>query len=151
MRNWKKLQLVSSFFNEDINATQKLKAYTAPPIKALSNHIQFFLSSNFFYKLFIFFLRETINTSDCNIWDLILISAITIIIIIIIIIITIVIIMLIKITVTVILEKSSGGGSKQGIEAAWSTPIHDVKWWISHFRGMHMPHRNLTASEEELF
>ena len=38
--------------------------------------------------------------------------------------------------------------SKQGIQAAWSTPIHYVKWWISHFRGVYS---TLTACEVELF
>ena len=38
--------------------------------------------------------------------------------------------------------------SKQGIQAAWSTPIHHVKWWISRFRG---EYRDLAASEGELF
>ena len=38
--------------------------------------------------------------------------------------------------------------SKQRIQAAWSTPIHHVKWWISRFRGVY---RVLTASEGELF
>ena len=49
---------------------------------------------------------------------------IIIIIVINIVIIIIIIVMLINITVTVVLEKSS---SKQGIQAAWSTPIHHVK------------------------
>ena len=38
--------------------------------------------------------------------------------------------------------------SKQGIQATWSTLIHHVKWWISHFRGIY---RALTASEAGLF
>ena len=33
--------------------------------------------------------------------------------------------------------------SKQGIQAAWSNPIHHIKWWISRFRGVY---RSLTAS-----
>ena len=37
---------------------------------------------------------------------------------------------------------------KQRIKVAWSTPIHDVKWWISHFRTVH---RTQGASEVELF
>ena len=44
-----------------------------------------------------------------------------------IIIVIIIIVILINITGRVILEKSSGGEFKQGIQAAWSTPIHDVK------------------------
>ena len=38
--------------------------------------------------------------------------------------------------------------SKQGIQVAWSTPIHHVKWWISRFRGIY---RALAASEVGLF
>ena len=38
--------------------------------------------------------------------------------------------------------------SKQGILAAWSTPIHHVKWWISCFRGIY---RTLVVSEVGLF
>ena len=38
--------------------------------------------------------------------------------------------------------------SKQGIQAAWSTPIHHVKRWISRFRGVY---RALAASDGELF
>ena len=38
--------------------------------------------------------------------------------------------------------------SKQGIQAAWSTPIHHVKWWISRFRGAC---RAYAASKVELF
>ena len=65
-------------------------------------------------------------------------------------IIIITIVILINITSRVILEKSRGGGesSKQGIQVAWSTPIHHVKWWISRFRGIY---RVLAASEGELF
>ena len=37
---------------------------------------------------------------------------------------------------------------KQGIQAAWSAPIHHVKLWISRFRGVY---RDLTASGRELF
>ena len=43
------------------------------------------------------------------------------------IVIVIIIVILINITDRVILEKSSGGEFKEGIQAAWSTPIHDVK------------------------
>ena len=39
----------------------------------------------------------------------------------------IIIVILINITGRVILEKSSGGEFKEGIQAAWSTSIHDVK------------------------
>ena len=38
--------------------------------------------------------------------------------------------------------------SKQGIQAAWSTPIHHLKWWISRFRGAYRTH---AASKVELF
>ena len=68
LQNWeteKKLQIIFTFYYEDTNATQKLKTYKSSPLKALSNHIQFFLSNYFF----ILFLRETINTSDFNIYD----------------------------------------------------------------------------------
>ena len=41
-----------------------------------------------------------------------------------------------------------GESSKKGIQAAWSTPIHHVKWWISHFRGIY---RALPACEAGLF
>ena len=57
-------------------------------------------------------------------------------------------IMLINITVIGVLEKSSWESSKRGIQAAWSTPNHLVKWWISCFRGVY---RTLIASEMELF
>ena len=56
-----------------------------------------------------------------------------------------------NITIIGVLEKSSGGGegvSKQGIQAAWSTPIHHVKWWRSRFRGVC---RAYAASEVDLF
>ena len=46
------------------------------------------------------------------------------------------------------LRNQVGESSKQGIQAAWSTPIHHVKWWISHFRGIY---RALAASEVGLF
>ena len=36
-------------------------------------------------------------------------------------------IMFINITVMSVLEKSSGESSKQGIQAAWSTPVYHVK------------------------
>ena len=39
LRNWKNFQFVSSFFNEDITATQKLKTYKSSPLKALVNHM----------------------------------------------------------------------------------------------------------------
>ena len=42
------------------------------------------------------------------------------------------------------LRNQVGEGSKQGIKAAWSTPIHHVKWWISFFWGIY---RALAASE----
>ena len=38
--------------------------------------------------------------------------------------------------------------SKQGIQAASSTPIHHVKWWIGHFSGIY---RALAASEAGFF
>ena len=41
------------------------------------------------------------------------------------------------------LRNQVGESSKQVIQAAWSTPIHHVKWWISRFRGVY---RDLTAS-----
>ena len=46
------------------------------------------------------------------------------------------------------LRNQVGESSKKGIQAAWSTPIHHVKWWISHFRGIY---RALAASEAGLF
>ena len=59
------------------------------------------------------------------------------------------IVILININVTIILEKSSvGESSKQGIQVAWSTPIHHIKWWIIRFRGIH---RALVASDGGLF
>ena len=61
----------------------------------------------------------------------------------------IIIVILININVTIILEKSSvGESSKQGIQVAWSTPIHHIKWWIIRFRGIH---RALVASDGGLF
>ena len=47
-----------------------------------------------------------------------------------------------------ILRNKVGESSKKGIQAAWSTPIHHVKWWISHFRGIY---RALPACEAGLF
>ena len=41
-----------------------------------------------------------------------------------------------------------GESSKQGIQVAWSTPIHHITRWRSPFRGVY---RTLTASEGELF
>ena len=58
------------------------------------------------------------------------------------------IVILINITGTVILEKKVRESSKQGIQAAWSTPIHHLKWRISRFRGIY---RTLAASEAGLF
>ena len=48
----------------------------------------------------------------------------------------------------VFLRNQLGESSKQGIEVAWCTPIHHVKWWISRFRGVC---RTYAASEVELF
>ena len=50
--------------------------------------------------------------------------------------------------VELFLRNQVGESSKQGIQAAWSTPIHHVKWWISRFRGIY---RALTAPEAGLF
>ena len=50
--------------------------------------------------------------------------------------------------VELFLRNQVGESSKQGIQAAWSTPIHHVKWWISRFRGIY---RALAASEVGLF
>ena len=50
--------------------------------------------------------------------------------------------------VQLFLRNQVGESSKQGIQAAWSTPIHHVKWWISSFRGIY---RALAASEAGLF
>ena len=50
--------------------------------------------------------------------------------------------------VELFLRNQVGESSKQGIQAAWSTPIHHVKWWISRFRGTY---RALAASEAGLF
>ena len=57
-------------------------------------------------------------------------------------------IMLINITVIGVLEKLRRESFKRGIQAAWSTPNHLVKWWISCFRGVY---RTLITSEMELF
>ena len=48
----------------------------------------------------------------------------------------------------VFLRNQVGESSKQEIQAAWSTPIHNVKWWISRFRGAYRTH---ASSEAELF
>ena len=50
--------------------------------------------------------------------------------------------------VELFLRNQVGESSKQRIQLAWSTPIHHVKWWISHFRGIY---RALTTSEVDLF
>ena len=47
--------------------------------------------------------------------------------------------------VELFLRNHVGESSKQ---AAWSTPIHNVKWWISRFRGIY---RALAESEVGLF
>ena len=57
-------------------------------------------------------------------------------------------IMFINITVMVFLKNQVGESSKQRSQAAWSTPIHHVKWWISRFRGAY---RTQVAFEVELF
>ena len=49
--------------------------------------------------------------------------------------------------VELFLGNQVGESSKQGIQTAWSTPIHHVKWWISRFRGIY---RALAASETGL-
>ena len=49
--------------------------------------------------------------------------------------------------VQLFLGNQVGESSKQGIQTAWSTPIHHVKWWISRFRGIY---RALAASETGL-
>ena len=54
----------------------------------------------------------------------------------------------VELTLTVFLRNQVGETFKQGIQAAWPTPIYHVKWWISHLRGVY---RTLTASEMELF
>ena len=41
-----------------------------------------------------------------------------------------------------------GESSKQGIRAAWSTPIYQVKWWISWSRGANKTNK---TSEMDLF
>ena len=48
----------------------------------------------------------------------------------------------------VFLRNQVGESSKQGIQVAWSSPIHHVKWWISCFRSVC---RTYAASEVELF
>ena len=50
--------------------------------------------------------------------------------------------------VRLFLRKKVRESSKQGIQAAWSTPIHHLKWRISRFRGIY---RTLAASEAGLF
>ena len=50
--------------------------------------------------------------------------------------------------VQLFLRNKVGESSKQGIQAAWSTPIHHVKWWISRFRGIYQA---LKVSEAGLF
>ena len=50
--------------------------------------------------------------------------------------------------VQLFLRNQVGESSKQGIQAAWSTPIYHVKLWIIRFRGIY---RVLAVSEEELF
>ena len=52
--------------------------------------------------------------------------------------------------VQLFLRNQVGESSKQGIQAAWSTPIHHVKWWISRFRGIYKE-PCLAASEAGLF
>ena len=48
----------------------------------------------------------------------------------------------------VLLRNHVGEGSKKVIQAAWSTPIHHVKWWISCFRSAY---RTQAAFKVELF
>ena len=48
----------------------------------------------------------------------------------------------------VFLRSQVGESSKQGIQATWSTPIHQVRWWISRSRGAYKTH---AVSEFELF
>ena len=50
--------------------------------------------------------------------------------------------------VELFLRNQVGESSKQGIQAAWSTPIHHVKWRISRFRGIY---RALAGSDAGLF
>ena len=50
--------------------------------------------------------------------------------------------------VQLFLRNQVGEISKQGIQAAWFTLIHHVKWWIGHFRGIY---RALATSEAGLF
>ena len=51
-------------------------------------------------------------------------------------------------TFQLFLRNQVGESSKQGIQAAWSTPIYHVMWWISHFRGIY---RALRASQGSSF
>ena len=48
----------------------------------------------------------------------------------------------------VLLRNHVGESSKKVIQAAWSTPIHHVKWWISCFRSAY---RTQAAFKVELF
>ena len=116
-----------------------------------------FLSSSCYLTLAISFFLFRISSSyyllqsnNYIITAIIFVIVITIIviIIIIIIIIVIIIIMLIILPLQVFLKNQVRESSKQGIQVAWSTLIHNVKWWISHFRDMY---RTLTTSEGELF
>ena len=50
--------------------------------------------------------------------------------------------------VQLFLRNKVGESSKQGIQEAWPTPIHHVKWWISRFRDIY---RALKVSEAGLF
>ena len=50
--------------------------------------------------------------------------------------------------VQLFLRNQVGKSSKQGIQTAWSTPIHPIKWWISRFRDIY---RALATSEAGLF
>ena len=100
----------------------------------------------FFVFLFFFLFLSISLFKPSNYIITIIIIVVVVVIIIIIIIITI---MLINITVTVTLEKSNGlKSSKQRIWMAWSTPINQVKWQISPFRGTY---RTYITSETELF
>ena len=51
-------------------------------------------------------------------------------------------------TLQLFLRNQVRDNSKQGIQVAWSTPIHHIKWWIIRFRGLH---RALVASDGGLF
>ena len=51
-------------------------------------------------------------------------------------------------TLQLFLRNQVRENSKQGIQVAWSTPIHHIKWWIIRFRGLH---RALVASDGGLF